>query len=156
MEHEGMVHALSEIRRVLMPDGILIDLRPVLDRWQIEVASIRESRGTGRMQDIPVGLADDEAANQSVARAAQDGWFTREQEDFFSFIYSWDSPKEMEAWIEEEWEGFIGLDEETRQATRSAWATADADTRVQVKVKMLITRWRVAGQNFKDGGRSST
>lgn len=151
-----MVHALSEIRRVLMPDGILIDLRPVLDRWQIEVASIRESRGTGRMQDIPVGLADDEAANQSVARAAQDGWFTREQEDFFSFIYSWDSPKEMEAWIEEEWEGFIGLDEETRQATRSAWATADADARVQVKVKMLITRWRVAGQNFKDGGRSST
>ena len=151
-----MVHALSEIRRVLMPDGILIDLRPVLDRWQIEVASIRESRGTGRMQDIPVGLADDEAANQSVARAAQDGWFTREQEDFFSFIYSWDSPKEMEAWIEEEWEGFIGLDEETRQATRSAWATADADARVQVKVKMLITRWRVARQNFKDGGRSST
>ena len=151
-----MVHALSEIRRVLMPDGILIDLRPVLDRWQIEVASIRESRETGRMQDIPVGLADDEAANQSVARAAQDGWFTREQEDFFSFIYSWDSPKEMEAWIEEEWEGFIGLDEETRQATRSAWATADADARVQVKVKMLITRWRVAGQNFKDGGRSST
>lgn len=151
-----MVHALSEIRRVLMPDGILIDLRPVLDRWQIEVASIRESRGTGRMQDIPVGLADDEAANQSVARAAQDGWFTREQEDFFSFIYSWDSPKEMEAWIEEEWEGFIGLDEETRQATRSAWATADVDARVQVKVKMLITRWRVAGQNFKDGGRSST
>ena len=151
-----MVHALSEIRRVLVPDGILIDLRPVLDRWQIEVASIRESRGTGRMQDIPVGLADDEAANQSVARAAQDGWFTREQEDFFSFIYSWDSPKEMEAWIEEEWEGFIGLDEETRQATRSTWATADADARVQVKVKMLITRWRVAGQNFKDGGRSST
>lgn len=151
-----MVHALSEIRRVLMPDGILIDLRPVLDRWQIEVASIRESRETGRMQDIPVGLADDEAANQSVARAAQDGWFTREQEDFFSFIYSWDSPKEMEAWIEEEWEGFIGLDEETRQATRSAWATADADARVQVKVKMLITRWRVAAQNLKDSGRSST
>jgi hypothetical protein len=154
MEHEGMVHALSEIRRVLMPDGILIDLRPVLDRWQIEVASMRESRGTGRMQDFPVGLADDEAANQSAARAAQDGWFRREQEDFFSFIYSWDSPKEMEAWIEDEWEGFIGLDEETRQATRSAWATADADARVQVKVKMLITRWRVAAQNLKDAGQS--
>lgn len=149
-----MVHALSEIRRVLMPDGILIDLRPVLDRWQIEVTSRRESLETGRMQDFPGGLADDEAANQSVARAAQDGWFAREQEDFFSFIYSWDSPKEMEEWIEEEWEGFIGLDEETRQATRSAWASADADARVQVKVKMLITRWRVAAQDLKTASLS--
>ena len=78
-----MVHALSEIRRTLKLNGILIDLRPVLDRWQIEVASIRESRETGRMQDFLVGLADDEAANQSVAYAAQNGWFTREQKDFF-------------------------------------------------------------------------
>ncbi len=138
-----MVHALSEIRRVLVNGGIMNDMRPILDRWQIEVASTRESRETGRMQDFPVGLADDEAANQSVAHAAQNGWFTREQEDFFSFTYSWDSPKEMEEWIEEEWEGFIGLDEATRQATRSAWASADADARVQVKVKMLITRWKV-------------
>ncbi len=148
------MHALDEIRRVLIPNGILIDLRPVLDRWQIEVASIGESRGTGRMQDFPVGLADDEAANQSVARAAQNGWFTREQEDYFSFIYSWDSPKEMEEWIDEEWEGFIGLDEETKQATRSAWALADADARVQVKVNMLITRWRVAAQDLKAASRS--
>ncbi len=144
-----MVHALNEIRRVLVNGGIMIDMRPILDRWQIEVASTRESRETGRMQDFPVGLADDEAANQSVAHAAQNGWFTREQEDFFSFTYSWDSPKEMEEWIEEEWEGFIGLDEETKQATRSAWASADADARVQVKVKMLITRWRGAAQNLK-------
>ena len=112
-----MVHALSEIRRLLIPNGILIDVRPVLDRWQIEVASMREVRETGRMQDFPIGLADDEAANQSVASAAQNGWFTREQKEFFSFIYSWDTPKEMEEWIEEEWEGFIGLNEETKQAT---------------------------------------
>jgi len=138
-----MVHALSEIRRVLMPNGKLIDLRPVLDRWQIEVASRREIRETGRMQDFPLGLADDAAANQSVASAAQNRWFTREQEEFFSFIYSWDTPKEMEEWIEEEWEGFIGLNEETKQATRSAWASADGDARVRVKVKMLIARWKV-------------
>src|SRR5688572_28147604 len=104
MEHEGMVHALSEIRRVLIPNGILIDLRPVLDRWQIEVASMREIREMGRMQDFPVGLADDKAANQSVAHAAQNRWLTREQEEFFPFIYSWDSPNEMQEWIEDEWE----------------------------------------------------
>ena len=138
-----MVHALSEIRRVLIPNGILIDLRPVLDRWQVEVLSAREIRETGRMQDFPLGLADDEAANQSIANAAENRWFVREQEEFFPYVYSWDTPKDIEEWIEDEWEGFIELDEQTKQATRSTWASADADARVQVKVKMLITKWKV-------------
>ena len=137
-----MVHALSEIRRVLTPDGILIDLRPILDHWQIEVLSAREVQETGKVQDFPIGLADDEAANRSMAQAEAQGWFYREQEEFFSYVYSWDTPKEMEEWIEEEWHGFIGLDEATKQATRSVWALGDADSQVQLRIKMLITRWR--------------
>jgi len=127
---------------MLLPDGILIDLRPLLDRWQIEVVSAREVRETGRVQDFPIGLADDEAANRSMAQAEEQGWFVREQEEFFSYVYSWDTPKEMEEWIEEEWDGFIGLDEATRQATRSAWALGDADSQVQLRIKMLITGWQ--------------
>ena len=137
-----MVHALSEIRRVLTPDGIMIDLRPLLNHWQIEVISARELRETGRVQDFPIGLADDEAANRSAAEAEAKGWFVREQEELFSYLYSWDTPKEMEEWIEEEWHDFIGLDEETKRATRSAWALGDADTQVRINVKMLMTRWR--------------
>ena len=136
------MHALSEIRRVLVPDGILIDLRPILDRWPIEVASARGIQETGRMQDFPIGLADDNAANQSIALAAKDEWFVREQEEFFPFYYGWDAPSEMEEWIETEWHDFIGLDEETRRATRSAWALGDADSQIRVRVKMLIARWR--------------
>lgn len=137
-----MVHALDEIRRVLVPDGILIDLRPILDRWPIEVASSRESRQTGRMRDFPRGLADDAAANQAMAEVEQIGWFRRDHEEFFPYHYSWDSAREMEQWIEDEWEGFIEVDEQTRKTTRSAWALGDADSRVRVRIKMLITRWR--------------
>ena len=139
-----MVHALDEIRRVLAPNGILIDLRPVSDQWPVEVVSARAIKETGRVMDLPVGLADDEAANQSIKEAAEKGWFVREEEEFFPFYYSWDSPREMEEYLETEWEDFIGLDEETKQATRSTWALGDADSRVRVKVKMMITRWRVA------------
>ena len=136
------MHALGEIHRVLKPDGILIDLRPLLDRWQVEVISARETRETGRVTDFEIGLADDIAANQSMGQAEANGWFTREQENFFSYVYSWDSPKEMEEWLAEEWNDYIELDEVAMQTTRSAWALADADARVQLRVKMLITRWR--------------
>ena len=136
-----MVHALNEIHRVLFPNGILIDLRPVMDRWRIEVVSARETRETGRVTDFDIGLADDIAATRSMAQAEANDWFTREQEDFFSYIYSWDTPKDMEEWLEEEWNDYIGLEEEARQSTRSAWALADGDAQVRLKVKMLITRW---------------
>lgn len=137
-----MVHALDEIHRMLIPHGILIDIRPVLDRWQVEVVSARERRETGRVMDFEIGLADDLAANRSMAEAEANRWFTREREDFFSYDYSWDSPKDMEDWLEEEWNDYIGLHQDARGATRSAWALADGDARVQLSVKMLITRWR--------------
>jgi hypothetical protein len=144
-----MVHALDEIRRVLVDGGILIDMRPILDHWPVEVVSARNIRRTGRIEDLPPGIADDEAANRSIAQAAQDGWFIRQAEEFFPFLYSWDTPSEMEEWIESEWQDFVRVDEDTRQATRSAWASADADARVQVNVKMLITRWKIAAQTSK-------
>jgi hypothetical protein len=142
MQHEGMVHALHEIQRVLAPNGILIDLRPASDHWPVEVVSSKGFQETGRVQDLPIGLADDEASNQSIAQAAEKGWFVKEQEDFFPFFYSWDSPNEMEDYIKNEWEDFIGLENETLHATRSAWAIANADARVRVRMKMLIARWR--------------
>lgn len=137
-----MVHALDEIRRVLRPDGILVDLRPLTDRWRVEVFSARETHATGRVTDLPLGLADDEAANRAMDEAESKRWYLREREEFFPLYYVWDTASEMEEWIETEWEDFIGLGEETRRATRSAWALGDADSRVRVQVKMLITRWR--------------
>ena len=137
-----MVHALSEIRRVLVPDGILIDLRPIADNWRVEVFSARETRETGTMTDLALGVEDDTAANQAMSKVEANGWFVREREEFFPLHYVWDTASEMEQWIDEEWESFIALGDETRRATRSAWALGDADSQVRVRAKMLITRWR--------------
>jgi len=137
-----MVHALSEIHRVLIPKGILIDLRPISDQWRIEVFSGRETCETGRVTDLPLGLEDDNAANNAMAEAVRNGWFAQDGKEFFPIHYVWDTANEMEKWIDEEWENFIGLDENARRDTRSAWALGDGDTRVRVRVKMLITRWK--------------
>ena len=143
MAHEGMVHALSEIRRVLAPDGVLIDLRPFTEEWRIEVVSLRETQRTGYITPEPVGVADDEAANRAMADVEVRGWYKREDGIEFPIHYAWDTASEMEKWIEEEWEGVAALGEDAKRATRSAWALSDADAQVRVKVKMLITRWRV-------------
>ena len=138
-----MVHALEEIRRVLVPGGILIDIRPLADRWPVEVGSTGAFKQTGRVSDLPVQVDGDVAANQSMKEAEARGWFEREQEAFFPFLYSWDTPSEMEEFIAEDWADFIQLGDPAKMATRAAWASAQAEARVQVRVQVLITRWKV-------------
>jgi len=138
-----MVHALDEIRRVLVPGGVLIDIRPLADRWSIGVGSTGRFKESGRVDDLPIQVNADTASNETMKEAEVRGWFQREQEVFFPFLYSWDTPSEMEEFVAEEWYDFAALSEEAKIATRSAWATANADSRVQIRVKILITRWKV-------------
>jgi len=81
-----MVHALNEIRRVLAPDGILIDLRPLAANWPIEVATSQDFLEAGRLSDSATGLEDDRAANESMANAEAQKWFIRQREEFFHFF----------------------------------------------------------------------
>ena len=140
-----MVHALDEIRRVLVPNGILIDIRPIMDRWPVEVVSISGVKETGRADDFQGQIDADVASNEAMREVEARGWFKREQEEFFPFFYSWDTPSEMEKFIAEEWADSIEISDDIKKATRSAWAIGDADSRVRVRVKILITRWLAAG-----------
>lgn len=136
-----MVHALDEIRRVLKPNGILIDLRPVQDHWSIEVASMQEVKVMGNLTDMPTGKADDEAAFRAMREVESRGWFVKEREEEFAFFYYWDAPSEMKEYMEQEWENFEKLEQDVFKVVQSAWAIANADARVRVRMKMLITSW---------------
>ncbi len=137
-----MVHALSEIRRVLVTEGILIDMRPLAERWQIEVVSTDTLKETGRVMDLPEQVNGDVAANEAMKEAETRGWFAPEHEEFFPFFYSWDTPSEMEEFIKDDWADFINLSEDAKKATRSTWAIGNADSRVRVRMKVLIARWK--------------
>jgi hypothetical protein len=138
-----MVHALREIQRVLAPDGILIDLRPLDERWPVEVTSRRETRRIGRLLDSEQAIASDDASNEAMKRMARRAGSASDA----ILPLCWDTPGEMR--VSKPNGSFNGLDEETLQAARSAWAVADADSRVRIRVKMLISRWRKTGAGVK-------
>lgn len=142
MEHASMVHALGEIHRTLKPNGILIDLRPVEDNWTVEIPSSSGLQIAGRLTDMPLGEADDEAAFAAMRNVESRGWFVREREEEFAFFYYWDTPSEMKEWIDKEWDTFEKIEEDVYRKAQGLWASANADARVRVRVKMLITRWK--------------
>ncbi len=140
-----MVHALSEAQRVLGIGGMLVDLRPLSDRWPIELASPSEQRVVGRAADLATPLSDDAAANAAMAEAAGSSQWVQELQEEFSIFYYWDTPREMKDYIADEWSDVIMVDEAVWRDLKSAWATANPDAHVRLRMKMLITRYRKAG-----------
>ena len=149
-----MVHALHEIHRVLKPGGALIDLRPVEENWSVEAASSAGYETAGRLGDLPTGVADDKAAFKAMREVESFGWFSKERGEDFSFHYYWDTPAEMKEFIDEEWEDFEKMDDDLYRKVCSLWASANADARVRVRVKMWAALWiknNTAGSSFRHG-----
>jgi hypothetical protein len=74
-----------------------------------------------------------------MALAEQRGWFMRERQDIFPFFYYWDTPREMQEYIDETWNDVIQVEDDLWSSLRSSWATANADARVRIRLKMMIT-----------------
>jgi len=137
-----MVHALKEIWRILTPEGILIDLRPISDRWSIEVSTRQKSWEAGRVTDSVVALADDAAADEAMADVSQAGWFALERKEGFDFFYYWDKPDEMQAYVSDRWEEYYTIPPEARSNLQVIWANIPSDSRVRIRLKMLISIWK--------------
>jgi hypothetical protein len=136
-----MVHALDEIRRVLVQGGVLLDIRPVETRSPIEIAWSDGFHQAGELHENTAYQVDERAANAAIAEAEERGWFQKEQQKDFSIFYYWDTPSEMKKEIEDEWDEPDKLVEEEYRKVQSAWATANADARVRVRVKIMMARW---------------
>ncbi|KXK14680.1 MAG: hypothetical protein UZ14_CFX002001105 [Chloroflexi bacterium OLB14] len=137
-----MVHALEEIYRVLKPNGMLIDLRPIEENWKAEVVTSTNYQTCGSLTALARGVADDEAANQAVGQVERRGLFIKEREEMFSYFYMWDTPSEMKEFMESEWEEFEKMEDDLYRKVGTAWATSNADANVRVRVHILISLWK--------------
>jgi hypothetical protein len=138
-----MVHALKEIHRALLPNGVLIDLRPLSNNWPLEVIVDGQASLAGPVNDS-FGLPDDEAANSAIARAARERWFIREREGTFGFLWYWDSLAEIESSFASDpsWVGYVSLPAETAARAQALSASARHEARVRLRLRMHIARWR--------------
>lgn len=136
-----MVHALSEIHRVLKPDGVLIDLRPIVDAWAVEVVSAT-AQETGMLEAESTALEDDHAAEEAMREVESLGWFVKKQARNFSYNYYWDTPSEMKSSVENDWQGIAILPKVVHRKTSALWASAGAEARVRIRMQLHIAEWQ--------------
>lgn len=93
-----MVHALHETRRVLKPNGLLLDLRPAAVHRRVGVMRAGRYLPLGVMRE---GFDDDVAANRAVAEVVHAGLFKMERRVRFECNRTMDSLAEFRAWLDE-------------------------------------------------------
>lgn len=94
-----MVDALREAGRVLVPEGIAIDLRPITALATIEV--VATSRTAVAVEIESHGAAEDDAAADAAVRLAlAHTWFRFEQSRRFDFEVYCDSAADLKTYVE--------------------------------------------------------
>ena len=134
-----MVHALNEIWRVLVPGGILTDLRPFGDHWPVEIVSRAEVWPAG-LVDGSLSFPDDLAANAAIEHVVATGLFTREQSGSFKLFTYWDTVAEFEAYMDARSSAI--LPPETLAELTRLQARHGPDARVRTCHSMIIARYR--------------
>ena len=91
-----MVHALHEARRVLRPNGILLDLRPVPVHRRVGVQSDAGYQEIGVMRE---DLTDDYFANRAVKQVLREGLFKSENYTEFNCNRVMDTLNDFRTWL---------------------------------------------------------
>jgi len=91
-----MVHALHEAKRILQPNGILFDLRPMPVHRRIGIRSDAGYQEIGVMRE---SFEDDYLANRAVKQVLRDGLFKSEKYAEFNCNRVMDTFKEFHAWM---------------------------------------------------------
>ena len=98
MKHEGMVHALEEILRLLKPGGTLIDIHPVVQAWLCEV-----NQGGRVLFAEPSPTYDYEEdllqAEEALAQVVQRRLFDKELDGEFDFFTYASSAAELRGYL---------------------------------------------------------
>jgi hypothetical protein len=133
-----MVHALSEMHRMIATGGILVDLRPRTCQPKVVIVS-GDDRHLAGVIDDEAGAGEDQAADQAVETTVARGWFKQRTTVRFHFDYYWDSAQDMHAYLSERWGDFAVIPDEVVAEADRLLAAASLPAQVRVRTEMMLS-----------------
>lgn len=135
-----MVHALHEAWRVLLPQGMLIDLRPLCADAPLEIVFTGGCALAGAV-DMSPDIALEIAADQAIDSVVGEELFKKLQLDFFDFAYYWDSVADFLADMDEYWKGEVILRTGVIRRARALFKKHQPQARVRLRVRMKLEKF---------------
>lgn len=136
-----MVHALKEFWRVLVPRGVLIDLRPICMDVDLLILSAYGWERAGRVDRGELRLHDN-AANLVMRSAVSERLFQRLKRTYFITKHYWNDLEGLRTDSEDCWKEDVTISEDTWQRASSLLETGSGEDRVCVPVKRKIATYQ--------------
>lgn len=140
-----MVHALKDMWRVLVPHGYLIDLRPHVLDWPLEVVAGQNVMHAGNVDSTP-SVSDDRAANRAVERVVSENWFSHEYQTFFDCATYWNTLEAMLDYYAKRTDPPLTIPDDVLVNAQQMVTSAGVVTKVRIRTHMLISRYRKESQ----------
>lgn len=134
-----MVHALKEIWRVLVPGGILLDLRPLPAKWPLEIVADRQVRMAGFMDESP-SVPHHVASQEALAQVVSEGEFLRERQGSYDRIYDYDSLNEMKDRVDQS-RDLMSLPPAVWIEAQRLAAGCGQDVKARIRIRTIIGRY---------------
>lgn len=132
-----MVDALRDAWRTLSERGTLIDLRPRVAKYPLELVTADAAVPVG-YTDTTSRADDDTAADAAVAAALAHGWFTVRAQDTFDVEIVWDSVHDLERWAATRPNTRVSPSFEELEAIYRRAAGANGERRLRAVRRMIL------------------
>ncbi len=139
-----MVHALHEAWRVLLPLGILVDLRPLCADAPLEIVFTGGIALAGQV-DMTVDIAHEIAADQAIEAVLREGFFKKSQLVSFDFAYYWETVADLLADMDEYWKDDVILPAAVIRRAGALFKKYQPQARVRLRVPMKLEKFEKAG-----------
>ena len=136
-----MVHALKEAHRILVPKGIMIDVRPLSVDVPLEII-YKGGRESAGILDLSPDIDKDIAADRAIECVILDRIYKESYVEYFDFAYYWKTIKGMEEDLEDYWKDDVVVPEEVLQRARMLFKKQRPQTQMRVGVQMKLGKYR--------------
>ncbi len=131
------MHALKEAWRVLVPYGIMVDLRPLAVDVPLEVVNNSSCESAG-MVDMTLDWEFDVAPDKAIDQVLSDGIFSQAVYETFDYAYYWRTFKGMAVDLEENWKGDVLVPEDVLKKAQMLYRASHSKSRLRLPMKMKL------------------
>jgi hypothetical protein len=139
-----MVHALKEAWRVLVAQGIMMDIRPLSIDTPLEVVYGEQRELAGKV-DMSPGLKYDIAADQAISTVLKDGIYKELNIEYFDYVYYWKTFHGMMADFEERWKDEIILSKEVIEKAKRLYKEKRPNVMLRLGMRMKAGKYEKLG-----------
>ncbi len=135
-----MVHALKEAHRVLVPQGIMVEVRPLSVNVPLEIVYAGGSESAG-IVDMSPGVGKDQCVDRAIESVILDRMYIESKVEYFDFTYNWKTIKGMEDDLEENWKDEVVIPEEVIKQAHVLFDKWRPQSQLRVAARMKMGKY---------------